>query len=235
MLNKLIDYTVLRLYKYLKFKTTDIPINIFPKSTYDYLVDASRIKGAEYISENMKKTMIFNTKESIWDYALSIINSKGIILEFGVFKGYSINYFAKKFKNKVYGFDSFEGLIENWEGTSFVKGSFNLKGKLPKVFENVTLVKGEIQKTLSDFNFNNDISLIHLDLDTYDSTKFVLHKLLDKLNDKTIILFDEYHSYPGWENQGEFKAFKEFVSENNLKYKYLAFGNMEALILIQKN
>ena len=46
-----------------------------------------------------------------------------MIENFSPFKGKSINLFAKKLKKlkaKIYGFDSFEGLNEDWKGTSFV-------------------------------------------------------------------------------------------------------------------
>ena len=50
--------------------------------------------------------------------------------KFGVFQGKSINFFAKKIKNKtIYGFDSFSGLNEDWEGTQYQKGYFDLKVK----------------------------------------------------------------------------------------------------------
>jgi len=50
-----------------------------------------------------------------------------------------------------------------------------------------------------------------------------------------LICFDEYHSYPGWNNSGEYRAFKEFILENNYKYQYLAFGNMEAIVKLINN
>ncbi len=44
-----------------------------------------------------------------------------------------------------------------------------------------------------------------------------------------LILFDEHHGYPGWEN-GEFKALNEILDRSD--FKYLAFGPIQALIEI---
>ena len=53
----------------------------------------------------------------------------------------------------------------------------------------------------------------------------------DKFKTGSRILFDEYMSYIGWK-EGEFKAWKEFVIKNNIKYKYELFGRRQALVKI---
>ena len=70
-------------------------------------------------------------------------------LEFGVWKGRSANFWSKYVK-KLYVFDSFEGLREDWTGVTG-KGSFNLNGKIHKLNKNVTPIKGWDEDTLSDF------------------------------------------------------------------------------------
>jgi hypothetical protein len=47
----------------------------------------------------------------------------------------------------------------------------------------------------------------------------------------TLLLFDEYIGYPGWEH-GEYKAFKEFVEKEGRSYEYLAFSHLQALVRI---
>ena len=99
--------------------------------------------SADYIEENISKAMLFDSKERLWDFALSKIKLDGVYVEFGVFSGRSINYFSNKIPNKpFYGFDSFKGLREGWTGTSMDEGTFNLDGIPPAVNSNVTLVKG---------------------------------------------------------------------------------------------
>ena len=86
-------------------------------------------------------------------YAINnLIKKTGIVMEFGVWKGKSINCIADALPDeKIYGFDSFEGLPEDWykkeehktgeESNKHIKGWFALDN-LPPVRSNVELVKG---------------------------------------------------------------------------------------------
>jgi hypothetical protein len=38
----------------------------------------------------------------------------------------------------------------------------------------------------------------------------------------TVIVFDEYLNYPGWQ-EGEHKAFMEFIAETKLQFAYVAY------------
>ena len=159
---------------------------------------------------------------------------KGVILEFGVFEGTSINYFANKLPgHKIYGFDSFKGLKEDWNGTQHLAGMFDRKGKLPRVESNVILVDGWFDETLPSFIENNkdDFCFIHFDADTYKSTKFLLGQLANKIKANSILVFDEYIGFPGWRH-GEYKAWQEFVKYSNIKYEYLAFSNQQVAIIV---
>ena len=114
------------------------------------------------------------------------------------------------------------------------KGHFTLNGKKPNVLSNVSLVKGWFKNTLPLFlNKNkNKISFIHIDCDTYESTKDVFDCINKNLLQKgTMILFDEYMGYTGW-RENEFKAWQEYVDKNKIKYKYIAFGEEQSLIKI---
>ena len=75
---------------------------------------------------------------------------KGIYLEFGVFKGQSINFFSN-YVDEIFGFDSFEGLKEDWLGHRIIAGNYSLNKKIPKLKPNVIPVKGWIQDTLVKF------------------------------------------------------------------------------------
>lgn len=46
--------------------------------------------------------------------------------------------------------------------------------------------------------------------------------LSDQIKKGTIIVFDEYFNYNNW-REHEFKAFQEFVKNNQIDYEYLAF------------
>jgi hypothetical protein len=120
--------------------------------TVSKLFDISRTDSAEYFKKYMSDIMLFENREEFWDYSLTKMKNQGVVLEFGVFRGNSINYMSSKMKTtKFYGFDSFEGLQEDWLGNYMPKGFFNLKGELPKVNKNVELIKGWFNETLPSF------------------------------------------------------------------------------------
>jgi hypothetical protein len=67
------------------------------------------------------------------------------------------------------------------------------------------------------------VAFIHIDCDLYSATKTVLAQLAPMLVEGTVIVFDEYFNYPGWQ-QGEFKAFAEFIaSHDRLGYDYIGY------------
>lgn len=147
-------------------------------------------------------------------------------LEFGVDTGSTINYISRFTNDKVYGFDSFEGLPEKWRD-GYGKGHFNRNGKLPNVNNNVELIKGWFDDTLANFikNQNKKVSFIHMDADLYSSTKCVLNNLKAYLDKDCVIVFDELVGWPGFDgNTGELKAFYEFITENKVDYEWIGMN-----------
>ena len=142
-------------------------------------------------------------------------------MEFGVATGKSINYISKFTTDKVYGFDSFEGLPEKWRD-GYNKGAFNQNGNFPKVNSNVELIKGWFNETLVEFiqTQNKKVSFIHVDADLYSSTKYIFDVLKQYIDTDCIIIFDELVNYPGFED-GELKAFYEFITENKVEYTWI--------------
>jgi Macrocin-O-methyltransferase (TylF) len=150
----------------------------------------------------------------------------GLYAEFGVYKGDSINRLATLRPRQVFhGFDSFEGLPESWT-VGARTGSFSIGGRLPAVRSNVVLVKGFFEQTLEQFVpacGKKVVAFMHIDCDLYSATKTVLDRLAPLLVEGTVIVFDEYFNYPGWQ-QGEFKAFAEFIaSHGRLDWDYLGY------------
>lgn len=170
--------------------------------------------------KNIKK---FENQQQIMLNCLDQSTIEGLNLEFGVYQAQTINVCSNYHKNKIfYGFDSFEGLPEDWR-TGFLKGHFNLGGNLPKVNSNVVLIKGLFSDTLRPFleSKQEKISFLHIDCDLYSSTKCILQEIKNYISKGTIILFDEFYNYPGWENC-EYKAWEEFASLNkDIKFEYI--------------
>lgn len=155
---------------------------------------------------------------------------KGLFLEFGVFAGNTINmYSAARPDVTFYGFDSFEGLPEDW--FAFSKKAFSLNGNLPPVNKNVELIKGWFDETLPPFleKHPGHVSFVSIDCDLYSSTKTVLDLLAPRIGPGTMIYFDEYFGFYGWQEH-EFKAFQEFVTKYNIKYQYRAMGTMGVIV-----
>jgi hypothetical protein len=147
-------------------------------------------------------------------------------LEFGVASGKTINYISTFTDDKVYGFDSFEGLPEKWRD-GFDKGSFGRNGNLPQVNDNVELIKGWFNETLLDFiqTQNKKISFIHMDADLYSSTKYIFDVLRDYIDKDCVIVFDELVNYPGFDgDKGELKAFYEFITENKVDFEWIGMN-----------
>lgn len=173
----------------------------------------------EYVLQDLK---IKNNDDNLW-------------LEFGVATGNSINYISQFTSNNIYGFDSFEGLPEDWiDDNNHIlanKGVFSLNGNIPKVNNNVILIKGLFQDTLDNFldiHKNKKISFVHIDCDLYSSTKFVLEKIYPFLDKNCIIVFDELVNIKNDTN--ELRALNEFIDKYNISYKWigmLGHPNME--------
>jgi hypothetical protein len=155
-------------------------------------------------------------------------NKFNCCLEFGVFNGHTINMISKKC-NKVYGFDSFEGLPEDWNGVCN-KEHFKVN-HLPKVDDNVILIKGWFNETLDIFLTDNpdiNIDMIHIDCDLYSSTKDIFNILLkhNKINKGLIIIFDELINYNKF-YEGELKALYEINQNSNINFEWLhTHGNV---------
>ena len=174
-------------------------------------------------------------------YACDQTTIDGVILEFGVWKAKSTNCLASKFHNEIiYGFDSFEGLPEDWfltkteEIASRPKGYFK-KNSLPKIRKNICLVKGWFNETIPVWLSNTSIKqvkLIHIDCDLYSSTKQVLSLLTNYIVPGTVIIFDEFfpwdalEKYETWEEH-EYKALKEWVEQNNIKFSVISRNNKQ--------
>jgi hypothetical protein len=158
--------------------------------------------------------------------ALSLAPESGLLLEFGVFDGSSIRFLAGRTQRVFHGFDTFTGLprddgIPVWKHHKD-RATFDVKGQLPSVPANVQLHAGLFEDTLPNFlaQHSEPVALLHIDCDLYSSTRAVFSALKDRIRAGTIILFDEYFNYPGWQF-GEYKAFQELVKERKLEYVML--------------
>lgn len=184
----------------------------------------AREQTAAFVMEHMAKTPAARNKFALLNRSLESVDPEldGLYCEFGVWVGETINHIASRTPHTIHGFDSFEGLPETWR-TGFTKGAFRMDG-LPKVRENVQLHKGWFDESLPGWAeaHPGPIAFLHMDADLYSSTKTVLDILGDRIVPGTVIQFDEFFNYPGWQD-GEFKAFNEFVADRQIEFEYLGY------------
>lgn len=192
--------------------------------------------AASYAYTNFRNASYFNSKRTLYDWLLSRLKIKsGLMLEFGVYRAASLNYFAGKLPEHIWhGFDSFEGLPSDWAGGAKGKGAFSLGGKLPSVKSNVKLHPGWFHDTLPVFlsDKKENVAFVHLDADIYESTITVLRALKPAFKAGSLLLFDEYFGQPGWRHN-EHKAFMEWLQENpNFEAVCLAYASSGAVLFV---
>lgn len=206
-------------------------------TTVSYLDIKSKFDSANFVRMNLEGALLFSSRSAIQNFAAEKASLRdGVTLEMGVYDGGSINLIAKILfdvdpNSQVYGLDSFRGLEESWSATDHYK-SFDVGGIPPKGIDSrVEIINGRVEEVLEHFldTQNPTFALIHFDMDLYSPTKFALGKLLPFFGSGTLILFDELYGYPGWEF-GEYRALTEIIPRE--KYRFLAFGPIQALIEI---
>ncbi len=172
-----------------------------------------------YTSAHKAKSFL-NSVETL-RFALENATLSGVALEFGVFSGRTLKIISEYFPRNTFGFDTFEGLPEDWR-EGFLKGTFKLD-EIP-VVENAHIVVGLFQDTLSGFieTLNKPISFIHLDADLYSSTKYVLTELNHRIKEGCVIQFDQFMNYPSFECN-EYLAFIEWAEENSRSHRAICY------------
>lgn len=191
--------------------------------------------AVEYILDNPRFVNISVATSNIETLRLALGEApdKGMVAEFGVYKGATLKVIAQHFADRtVHGFDSFVGLPETWGGTSKIEGSFTTQGRTPDLgVPNVEYHVGFFDKTVPPFHqgTQGDFSFVHLDADLYSSTKMVFDTLGARLRPGTVLVFDEYFGYHGWQ-QHEHRAFMEFLAQRGLDYQPLGIGHMNLAV-----
>lgn len=164
-----------------------------------------------------------SSREALWDMCIenyATPDERLTYVEFGVYEGYSIKYFASRNRHagsRFFGLDSFEGLPERWGDMQ--KGAFNVDGNIPKTNDRrITFIRGWFQDTwpqLSSHISDNDGSqlIVHYDADLYSSTLFALSKI-DQLGRSYIAIFDEFCGH-------ETRALHNYCQAFNAKITFL--------------
>jgi len=178
-------------------------------------------------------------------------NSNYSFVECGVAKGGCLalmKYYAGT-NNKVFGFDSFEGMPkitikdiseksldnnlhsqnpENWVNENLsggIENVYNTFKYLNLDFSNVFICKGFFQETLNiqeNIDKIGEIAILRLDADWYEATSLCLEKLYAKVVIGGIILIDDYGYWVG-----EKRAVDEFRDKNIITSPLINTDNEE--------
>lgn len=185
-----------------------------------------------FVETFLSSAVPLQSDAEVLKFGSDAVSIPGTYLEMGVCTGKTINFIAALNPLKIiHGFDSFQGLPEDWVRSDITipKSTFAFKDAhdLPSVLHNVVLYKGWFQDVLPHFKKeilkDNPVAFLHIDCDIYSATKTVFDTLGDNIVDGTIIVFDEFYNYPGCQNH-EIKAFQEFLDARNFSVEYLAYN-----------
>ena len=154
-------------------------------------------------------------------YAM-IVDLPGAVAEFGVYKGASLVRFAtfrgileNAYSRRIIGFDAFGAFprdeVKTESDRAFIDRFESAGGQgiskdgleailRDKAFDNVALVEGNVFDTLPaylDSHPAEKFAFVHLDLDVYEPTAFVLDRIMARMVTGGIVLFDDYGMVEG--------------------------------------
>jgi hypothetical protein len=160
------------------------------------------------------------TLEQVWGRIAEELAGKHRILylEFGASSGDCIRHWAQLLPGpdcRFVGFDSFEGLPENWS-KDYPKGYFSRNGRIPEIDDRrVSFVKGWFHETVPKYALpDHETLIINIDSDLYSSAVCVLHALRNAILPGTYIYFDEFDV-----RRDELRAFDEFIAETGMGFR----------------
>lgn len=177
--------------------------------------------GRWHKENNYRFPKLVPSRYEVFDTVIRMVKApKVLYLEFGVFEGKATRYWSENLKDlstEFHGFDSFEGLPEDFDNKGpYERGTFDVGGKTPEINDvRVRFHKGWFEDTLPSFVVpEHDSLIVILDADLYSATKFVLGQLHPHIKPGTFIYFDDM-SRPDHEP----KAFAEYVKEHSRTFE----------------
>ncbi|GFK95837.1 Demethyldecarbamoylnovobiocin O-methyltransferase [Fundidesulfovibrio magnetotacticus] len=173
--------------------------NFFEQGYYDTLFNV-------IMPEKLKKVVPINYEYKDRHVLYQAVHDKAVgnrpidLLEFGVYRGQSMGQWLgvnRHERSRFFGFDSFEGLPEDWVGGQKEKGAFTTNGEIPDIDDpRVRFIKGWFNQTLNaflaDFRPQNQL-VLHMDADLFSSTLYVLMTLDPLIRKGTVVVFDDFN------------------------------------------
>ena len=173
--------------------------------------------SAELVRTSMTSLTLSTHPHATLRDALRAAPAEGMAVELGVATGTTLQIIADERGGQVYGFDSFQGLPEHWR-LGYDAGEFS---EPPPDVRGAELVVGLFEDTLPGFldEHPGPVAFVHVDCDLHSSTATVLEHLAPRFVEGTVVLFDEYFNFPGWQDH-EHRAWCEHVERTGLGFEY---------------
>ncbi len=97
-------------------------------------------------------------------------------------------------------------------------------------YDRLHFVVGDVMQTLrDDANIPSKIAILRLDTDWYESSKFELERMYDKVVSGGVIIFDDYYHW-----DGQRRATDEFFADIHMDYNFVDIGNYKTAAIIKK-
>ncbi len=184
--------------------------------------DVSNVLGAlaigNWVAKNPPrgKLRVHHDKRDTYADGVALLTTEHpLYLEFGVWEGWSLRWWLEHLKTpgaRFVGFDSFEGLPEQWR-PDYPPGHFAVGAPPPITDERVSFEVGWFNESLEHFTMpDHDQLFVNIDCTLYSSTAVVLEWLEPHLRAGDLIYFDELPEY-----DHELRAFFEHVERIDLK------------------
>ena len=201
----------------------------------DVVLEKDFLEINEKINKIYKRNTLNETNYSAYQTVKNALNLKlkGSIVECGVYQGQKINYFLEtlnilKINNiDIYIIDTFEGMTESSNKdiqmiTKTVMKKNDLSASLESVKDRIyqsNYPKDKLHFIKMDVRNENDlrnavkedIIILRLDTDFYDSTLASLNSLYSKVVKNGFIIHDDYGHW-----KGHYDACQKFYSDNNI-------------------
>ena len=190
------------------------------------------IRSIKWVFSLPQLPKLFFNRWYFFDEIVKLTDQSKPFYEFGVWNGVSFKYLIKKYK-KGFGFDTFSGLPDSWH--EIPKGAYSSFDSVPKI-KGGNFIVGKFENTLPDFFTKKRpiASLINFDADLYSSTLCALNYSKNIMDEKTILIFDDFLMNKEWE-EDEFKALNEFCNNFNYSYDVLAVSFFSKQIAVKIN
>ena len=183
----------------------------------------SFMRSYDWVFSLPKRPELHFNRWCFFDWVIEKSLSTRPFYEFGVWRGQAFKYLMKTFK-QGFGFDTFTGLPEDWVIGKKLEsaGTYTSDGLVPEV-EGGEFIVGRFEDTLPAF-FSEPrptASLINFDADLYSSTICALRFSKPVIDERTLLVFDEFLMNESWE-QDEYRALNEFCRDHDCDYEVLA-------------